>query len=333
MSTAAAGVDAAVRRAADLLAAAGEVTLVAHVHPDADTLGAALGLGAALHRRGVRVTVGVAEPARVPPSLARLDTFGLLVPPAVVPAAPEVLVACDTADPARLGALRDRLHTAGTSVLLDHHASNPGFGDVRVLDPTVEATVVLVHRVLVAMGVPLDPTVARCLYAGLFTDTRGFRGAGPAAHRLAAALVEAGAEPEEIVRPLDEHPFAWLAGLGGVLAATTFEPQDAGGLGVAYARVPADVVRRFRPEDVDGVVDVVRTAAEPEVAAVLKEVGEGRWSVSLRSHGRVDVAAAAAALGGGGHRRAAGATVCGAADEVLAAVRTALATATAGPAG
>jgi phosphoesterase RecJ-like protein len=310
----------AVDGAVALLTAAGEVTLLAHLNPDADALGSALALGIALHRRGAAVQVSFAAPAEVPETLR---------PPAEqVWPAPELLVSCDAAEPARLGRLADRLATAGASVMIDHHASNPGFGTVQVFDPRAEATVVLVHRVLAAMGAPIDADIARCLYAGLVTDTRGFRTAGPAAHLLAAELIGAGVDPPEVVGPLmDSHPFGWLAALGVVIAGAELEPAAAGGLGLVHAAVPLETTARFRPEEVDSVIDVVRSAAEAEVAAVFKQVGAQRWVVSLRSKGRVDVAAAAGRMGGGGHPAAAGFTADGPVEALLGALRAALAVA------
>jgi bifunctional oligoribonuclease and PAP phosphatase NrnA len=318
---------ACVAAAAALLTGAQDVTLLAHVNPDADSLGSALALGIALRRRGAAVQVSFATPQQVPETLLPLDVLGLVVPPDQVPVAPEVLVACDTAEPSRLGSLVNRLDAAGSSVMIDHHASNPGFGDVQVLDPRAEATVVLVHRVLVAMGEPLDADIARCLYAGLVTDTRGFRTAGAAAHRMAADLLAAGVDAEAMVRPLmDTHPYGWLDALGKVLQSAVLEPDAAGGLGLVHAYVSLADTTRFRVEEIDSVVDVLRTTAEAEVAAVLKEVGPRRWTTSLRSKGRVDVAAAAGLLGGGGHRAAAGFSRDGSMAEVLAALRHALET-------
>jgi phosphoesterase RecJ-like protein len=315
----------AVAAAARVLAEGRDVTLLAHVNPDADALGSALALGTALHRRGANVRVSFAEPDRLPETLAPLDVLGLVVPADEVPAAPEVLVSCDAAEPRRLGNLADRLDSAGATVMLDHHASNPGFGDVQVLDPTAEATVVLVHRVLVALRAPLDADVARCLYAGLVTDTRGFRTARASGHRLAADLVAAGVDAEALVRPLmDDHPFAWLDALGRVLQGAVLETDAVDGLGLVHACVPLEDTARFRVEEVDSVVEVLRTAQEAEVAAVLKQAGPRRFVVSLRSTGRADVAAAASRLGGGGHRAAAGCTLDGTAAEVLAALRAVL---------
>ena len=314
-------VDRAVAEAADVLDGAAEVVLLAHVDPDADALGSALALGTALHRRGASVQVAFASPEWVPQSLAPLDVAGLLVRPSEVVAAPQVLVCCDAAEPTRLGSLARLLDTAGCTVMLDHHATNPGFGDLQVLDPRAEATVVLAHRVLVDMDARIDADVARCLYAGLVTDTRGFRAAGPGAHRLAAELLEAGVEPATLTRTLmDSHPFAWFAGLAAALGRAVLEPS-----GLVHTTIPLADVRRHRPEEIDSVVDVLRSAAEAEVAACVMQVGERRWRVSLRSTGRVDVAKAAIALGGGGHRAAAGCTLDGTAEDVLAALRAALA--------
>jgi bifunctional oligoribonuclease and PAP phosphatase NrnA len=315
--------------AAALLAAAREVTLLAHVQPDADSLGSALALGIALHRRGVSVQVSFATPERMPETLRMLDVYGLVVPPEQVPAAPEVLVACDAAEPARLGALADRLGSAGHSIMIDHHVTNPGFGQLQLLDPDAEATVVIVRRLLAALDIPLDAVVARCIYAGLVTDTSNFITAGESAHLLAAELVAAGVEAEPLVRSLMfTHPYAWLAALGRVLERAVLEPDAAGGLGLVHTTVLGPDVNRFRTEDVDSVVDMLRTTAEAEVAAVFKQVAETRWITSLRSAGRIDVAAVASRLGGGGHPRAAGFTWEGSEGELLAALRAVLSGAT-----
>jgi bifunctional oligoribonuclease and PAP phosphatase NrnA len=192
---------------------------------------------------------------------------------------------------------------------------------VRVLDPRAEATVMLVHRILDRLDVEIDAAIGSCLYAGLATDTVDFRIGGPGPHRLAAELVAAGVQVEPLMRDLvDSHPFAWLTALGAILQAAQLDPVH----GLVHAAVPHDVVARFRPEEVESVVDHVRTAVEAEVTAVFKEAAPGRWTVSLRSRGATDVSAVAVALGGGGHAKAAGFSFAGTHDEVLAAVRGAL---------
>ena len=315
--------------AADLLRTATDVTLLAHVTPDADALGSALALGLVLHRRGADVRVSFGAPDEVPESLRWLDVAGLVVPAAEVPAAAGLLVSLDSSSPDRLGRLADRVEAtvaAGGAVLVvDHHAGNTRFGTHHVVDETAEATAVLVALLLDELGVPLDTDLAYCLYAGLVTDTSSFRRARPATHELAGRLLEAGVEPDRAARELfGSHPFAYLRMLAAVLGRAELEPDAAGGLGLVHTSVRLTDQVGVRVEEVESVVDIVRTTEEAEVAAVLKQSGPRTWTGSLRAAGAVDVRAAAARLGGGGHRLAAGFTAHGDLEDVLGRLREAL---------
>lgn len=311
--------------AAELAAGARDVTLVAHVQPDADALGSALALGLALRRRGATVRVTFGEPAHAPDSLRALDVAGLIVPPSEVPAEPELLVALDTGSRARLGCLAERIDTASAVLVIDHHVTHQRFGTHHLVDAGAEATVVLVLRLIDALGVELDEVMARCLYAGLVTDTSCFRRADEGTHAVAARLLTAGVDPVATTRALlDTHPFGWLRMLAAVLGRARLEPGAARGMGLVHTSVLLTDLSGVRSEEVESVVDLVRTTAEAEVAAVLKEIEPGRWSVSLRAKQRLDVSAVAVELGGGGHRLAAGFTSGGSAEDVLDALRGAL---------
>jgi bifunctional oligoribonuclease and PAP phosphatase NrnA len=312
--------------AVGLLTAARQVVLLAHVNPDADALGSALALGLALHRRGAEVQVSFGAPERPAESLRDLDVDGLVVPADRVVGAPELLVVLDTGSVDRLGPLADRATAAGTTLVIDHHVSNEGFGTHYYVDPRADATAVMVLHLLDAMGATVDLPTAQCLYAGLVTDTRNFRAASPDTHAMAARLLVAGVDAEAVTRPLlDTHPFSWLAMLSTVLATATLEVDEARGLGLVHALIRRDLVAGGRQEEVESVIDVLRTTAEAEAAVVLKQVGAHRWTASMRSKGGIDVAAAASALGGGGHRVASGFTLDGDAPEILDRVRRALA--------
>jgi len=310
------------RVAANLLRTATDVTLLGHVNPDADALGSALALGLALRKRGATVRVSFGPPAEVPESLRGLDRAGLVVPATEVPAAPELLVALDAGSAARLGWLEDRVGTSGNVLVVDHHASNTRYGTHHVVDETAEATVVLVLALIDELGVPLDADIAHCLYAGLVTDTSSFRRATAATHRTAARLVEAGAEPAVIARELmDGHPFAWLPMLARVLGRAVLEPESAAGHGLVHTAVTLADMTGVRLEEVESVVDILRTTSEAEVALVIKEMAPGEWSGSLRAKSVVDVRAVAVGLGGGGHRLAAGFTTAGTAADIVDRVR------------
>jgi phosphoesterase RecJ-like protein len=317
------------RAAAELLSGAPDVTLLCHRNPDADTFGSAIALGLALRDRGATVRVSFAWPDAVPESLAHLDPAGLYVPAAEIPAAPALLVALDTGHRSQLGDLADRVaatRAAGGSVLvIDHHRSDNKFGTHHVVDVTAEATTVLVLRLLDELGVELTEPVARGLYAGLLTDTSSFRRATADTHRMAARLLAAGVDANAVARPLlDVHPFGWLRMLSAVLDRTELEPAAAHGLGLVHTTVTLSDAAGLRQEEVESVINIIRTSAEAEVAAVLKESAPGTWTASLRAVGSVDVGAAAGLMGGGGHRFASGFTTDGTPEEIIDRLRAAL---------
>jgi bifunctional oligoribonuclease and PAP phosphatase NrnA len=315
-----------IRDAAALLASATDVTVLGHVRPDADALGSALALGRALLQRGARVRVSFGEPDEAPETLRWLDEDGLLTHPDDLPDTEALLVCVDTPVPKRLGRLAGRVELAGSVLVVDHHATNTFYGSCNVVDETAEASAILVFRILDAMGVELDEPIARGIYAGIVTDTSGFRRASPETHRMAARLLAAGVDPEAVVRRIvDERPFTWLPMLSSVLSEAELEPEAAQGKGFVHAVVRVDAARTVRAEEVESVIDVVRSVREAAVAAVLKQdlANPAQWQISLRSTG-IDVSAVAAGFGGGGHRQAAGCTIAGTAEEVLAGLREAL---------
>jgi bifunctional oligoribonuclease and PAP phosphatase NrnA len=290
-----------------------EIVLACHLNPDGDALGSMLGLAHALARTGRRVLPSFSEPFVVPESLAGLPGLDMLVPPTRVPDRPELVVTLDTGSAERLGDLAPAVRAAGEVLVIDHHASNTRYGTLHLLDPSAAATAVLVAEMVRRLGVALDADIAACLYTGLVTDTGSFRYAGttPAVHALAGDLLATGIRHDLIARELfDTHPFGWVSMLAEVLGRTRLEPEVAGGLGLVWTHTRcADLERRGLGFDqVESVIDVVRTTREAEVACVCKELPDGLWAVSVRSKGRVDVGAACVALGGGGHRFAAGFT-------------------------
>ena len=123
---------------------------------------------------------------------------------------------------------------------------------------------------------------------------------------------------------MDTHPFAWMAMLSRVLGSAQLVPDAAEGRGLVYAVVGNQDWVTARPEEVESIVDIVRTTQQAEVAAVFKEIDPQQWSVSMRAKSDVDLAAVAAAFGGGGHRLAAGYSTAGSIDDVVASLRKAL---------
>ncbi|WP_422734994.1 DHH family phosphoesterase [Micromonospora sp. WMMD558] len=305
----------------------GRVLLICHVNPDGDALGSMLGFGLALRRLGVgRLQATFPGPFEVPETLRGLPGEELLVPAAEAYPDPDLVVCFDAASESRLGDLVDRLATAGTALVLDHHASNTRFGGVNLVEPGAAATSVVVDELLTRLGVPLDAGIAECLYVALTTDTGSFRfeATTPAVHRLAARLLATGIRPGDISRRIfDTRPFGAVRLFGEVLGRARLEPAAAGGRGLVWTYATLDDLARHgqRPYVLEALIDSVRCTAEADVSCVVKQIAPGEWAVSLRSKGAVDVSRVAVALGGGGHRFAAGFTGRGDAEQVVDAIR------------
>ncbi|WP_113964461.1 DHH family phosphoesterase [Mycobacterium shimoidei] len=304
--------------AAELLADAATIGVVCHVFPDADTIGAGLALALVLDQSGKSVQVSFAAPATLPESLQSLPGGRLLVNPEAMRRDVDLAVTVDIPSVNRLGDLGDMARPGQELLVIDHHASNQLFGSANLVDPSADSTTMLVAEVLDAWGKPIDTEVAHCIYAGLTTDTGSFRWASARAHRLAARLVELGVDNAAISRRLlDTHPFAWLTMLSRVLGSAQLLSDAVGGRGLVYAVVDHRDWLSARPEDVESIVDIVRTTDQAAVAAVFKEVEPQAWSVSMRAKADVDLAAVASTFGGGGHKLAAGYSATGSIDDVV----------------
>lgn len=308
------------RGAADALAAARTVSIICHVHPDADSVGAGLALALVLDREGVDVQVSFATPSSLPESLRTLPGCELMVPPDDVRRDADLVVTVDAPSAKRLGELAHLVAPGNAVLVIDHHKSNRLFGSLNLVDASADSTTMLVAQLLDAWGKTIDAAVATCLYAGLTTDTGSFRWASPRALRLAARLVEAGADNAAISRQLlDTHPFAWLPMLSRVLASARLVPEAVGGRGLVYVVVDHREWTSSRSEEVESIVDIVRTTQQAEVAVVFKEIEPEYWSVSMRAKS-FDLASVATQFDGGGHQLAAGYSASGPIDDVVAAL-------------
>lgn len=320
MSTTA-SLQTALRKAADAIEASAGLAITGHVSPDGDALGSSLALAHAARRAGKEVVVSFGSPFSIPDSLAFLDTDPV-VPTGEFPAEPECMVVFDCGSADRLAELGSPAGKAGTLIVVDHHVTNTGFGDIQVIDSTAAASAQLAAYLLDALGWELDPIVAQCLLTGLVTDTGRFQYSSTTGEvlRLAGRLVDAGAVPEVIGQHVYESAaFGYLAVSGAVLGRAVLEPE----LSLVWSRVDlADLAdASVRPDETDNLIDDLRIAREAGVAVLLKEVADG-WKGSLRSRGEVDVGAIAVTFGGGGHHNAAGFTTTKDPEAIMSEIRT-----------
>ena len=301
------------------LRGARDVVLACHVAPDGDALGSMLALARVLRAAGVATTCTWGDERWAPPtSYSWLPDLDTVVRPSDAPTNPSLLVVLDTSSRDRLGVLRTLPERAGGVVVIDHHAHNGEDPDTRlpgvhVVDAAAAATAVLVEDLLYRLGASIDETTATLLYVGLVTDTGSFQHAvtTPPVHAVAGRLLAAGVQPDEVARNLwGTRPFAYQRILGKALTRARLETAAAQGRGVVWTVVAQEDLAGTGVglDEVESVIDVVRSAREADVAVVLKEDVDGTYRVSTRSRGATDVGAVCVALGGGGHRLAAGFT-------------------------
>lgn len=312
---------------AERISRAREALIVSHENPDADTLGAALGVARLIEHHGGRATTVCSDP--VPP------LYDFLAGVAAERTDPEpnvdydllVIVDCGTLE--RVGAIGRRhaaLFERLPRVVIDHHLSNPGSGQGSVdwIDPQAAATCEMVTLLAARLGVPLDAAggaLATALMAGIVMDTATFAhpNATPRTLVVAAALVAAGAPLSDISRRLYRtKPERQLRLFGRVLQR--LESADDGRV-VWSSLLDADLAETGTfPADSEGIIDLLAQADAAEVAIIFKEaIGETRISVRTRPDG-VDATVLTGAFGGGGHARAAGASLALAIEPARTAV-------------
>lgn len=312
-------------RAAEILESASSVALACHTSPDGDALGTMLGLQHILASRGVPVVSGFPSPLEVPPHYAFLPGTDALVAQPAYPAAPEVMVTVDCGSIDRLEDLRPSAEAARTLVVIDHHGSNTNYGHVNVIDPDAAASGLIVYRMARERGWVITPDAAVSLYTGIATDTGRFQFDNTTAEvfRAAADLTEIGVPIAAISRTLfEEHRLAFMKFLGRVLSRCELDAERKMVISW-YDQADLEYFGVTMPET-ESVIDFVRQAKEADVALLVKESAPGEVKVSLRSLGRIDVAAICTARGGGGHKMAAGYTSHTGIHETIAELKAAV---------
>ena len=281
-----------------------------HENPDGDALGSLLASHLALLQLGKDSIMYLAGPAPLP---AEYRFLGLEELRRELPedAAERVLLAVDCANETRLGPDPAILHHAPFTVDIDHHHDNSRFGDVNLVVAEASSTGEVLRDVFAEVGIELTPELAEPLYVALVTDTGRFQytNTTPKALRLAAELVEAGADVHKVFQDVYETvQFAKLKLLARALERA--QVYKGGGLVVSYLlRGDFAAVGAAEPYS-EGVIDYLRAVEGADMAALIREPPRGgspARRISLRaSHDELDVSAIARRLGGGGHRQAAG---------------------------
>jgi bifunctional oligoribonuclease and PAP phosphatase NrnA len=287
----------------------------AHARPDGDAVGSMLALGMILGQLGKHVDLVSCD--GLPLIYHGLPCAGQIVAHATWVKGEYdavILLECDGIERSRLRGLEHR-----TLINIDHHVSGQRFAAVNWIDTTACAVAEMIYRLALAAGVSITPEMATCLYTAVLTDTGSFcyDGTGARTFDLAADLVRHGAQPAVIAQQVYfANPASKMMLLGAALSNLRRDGK------LAWMWVTHDDMLRTcaAEEDCEGVVNYAIAIAGVEAAVFLRELGNRRVRLSLRSKGKVNVAVLAEGFGGGGHTHASGCTLEGPLPDAIALI-------------
>ena len=295
---------------ANALRAAQTIAVLSHVRPDGDAYGSQLALALSLRALGKDVTVwnedGMLE------KYSFMPASELLARPPAEPQEFHLAVALDTAIQNRLGTAGDAVR-ADQWINIDHHPTNPRYGDLAYIDPVAPATGQILFELLSLEGLPLDPAIAENLFIAISTDTGSFQYPNTNARtfEIGAELLKCGVNVGRVSQLLYEsYPRRRVELLRELLGTMRFAAD--GRVASFSLSLAAAAALGARPEDNEGLIDHLRAIDGVIVAVFFEELLEGKVRVSMRSKSEAaDVAAICQRFGGGGHTLAAGARVRG----------------------
>ena len=290
--------------------------ILSHVRPDGDALGCQIALALSLQQLGKEVRVwnedGMLE------KYSFLPRAELLTKPPAAPEDVDVAVALDTAIQNRLGTAFAAVRSAKMWINIDHHLSNPGYGDLVYVDPTAPATGQIIFDLIKSQGFPFNREIAENLFAAISTDTGSFHYPKTSARtfEIAAQLVCTGIDVGRLNQQLYEnYPRRRIELLRELLRTMRFESD--GRVASFSLSLKTAAALHILPEDNEGLIDHLRAIRGVIVAVFFEELSDGKVRVSMRSKtDAIDVCAICQKFGGGGHTLAAGARVRGTLAEV-----------------
>ena len=301
--------------------------IVGHMRPDGDCIGSQLGLALALRNEGKRVTVWNQD--AIPFKYKFLVGDGLIEKPQRGKKF-DCVIATDCASYERLGTVGDCVKQRKVLINIDHHATNPRYGDVNWVSPREPSTGELIYRLLKVARWPITPPIADLLFAAISTDTGSFQypNTRPGTFHAGAELVTRGANLAKICDEVyQSYPLSRAKLLKHVYSKFRLSPDEK----IAWLWLKKKDFTRTGAEsdDTEGLIDHLRAIEPVGVACVFEEIEPEMTRISLRSKSdRVNVSEICGQFGGGGHPAAAGARIPGkplsVQRKVIAAVKRAL---------
>ena len=299
--------------------------LISHVRPDGDAIGSQLALGFSLMAAGK--SVRLINEDGLPDNLTFMAGSEKIERPPAEPLAVEVAIALDTATKPRLG--ENALHGASQAKIwinIDHHKSNPAYGDLNLIDPSSPATGQILYELITALDLPMPAESRDAIYVAVSTDTGSFQYPSTTAktYEMAADLIRRGLDVGTLnSQTYDNHPYRRVELMRALLNTLELSADGLVATWELHDQTRLDLA--LRPEDSEGLIDIIRAIRGVQLAVFFEELEDGKIRVSMRSKDkRVDVCQIALEFGGGGHTLAAGIRMTGPLETAKAAVLAAI---------
>jgi phosphoesterase RecJ-like protein len=202
------------------------------------------------------------------------------------------------------------------TVNIDHHATSEHFGTINWIDSTASAVGEMIYNLCKAIGGRVTREIAECVYMALVTDTGSFHFSNTTDRTLkvASELVKAGVRPAEISEAVyNNYPWSRVELMRQVMG--TIKRHDSGRIASMRQTLEMRQIAGAVDGDNNGFVNIPLSAREVLASIYMREMGDGKYRVSVRSKGDINVARVAEKFGGGGHSNAAGFSVEGDWDE------------------
>jgi phosphoesterase RecJ-like protein len=295
--------------------------VVSHVQPDGDAVSSTLAVGWLLSCLGKKYTMLNEGP--IPKRMEYLWHSDEIINMASSepPRQYSNVICVDCADFQRVGLTHRYFANEALILNIDHHPTNNGYGYVNLIKPDAAATAEILFDLLKTFEIEWDIDIATAIYTGLLTDTGGFRYANTSPKVMAAVseLLSFGVKGPELAETLlEEMTLPQVKILNKALSTLELSPE--GDIAWVYVTQQDMIDCAAANEDLEGIVNYPRNIRGVEVGILFKVIHEHAVKVSLRSAGKVDVAALAQTFGGGGHTRAAGARIDATLEQVIAQV-------------
>ena len=304
---------------AKVLAEKQNILIYPHINMDGDALGSAAALCKGLRNLGKNCYILIEDD--IPGNLLFLDK-GYTTCDQNIMDTVEVSICVDCGEEKRFPNRADKFNSADLTVCIDHHATTQFICDYNYVDSSRAATGELIYALLLEMGVTIDKEIGEAVFAAITTDTGNFQYSNTSrrSHEIMADLYDAGIDANGISIELYENVRIEKILIKNKVLSTLEMLAD-GKAAICYMTEDMLQETGATGDETDGVVQELRSISGVEIAAFLKEQGEGKVKASLRSKRYADVAAIASAFGGGGHIRAAGCTLECSMEEAMICIK------------